>query len=49
MQTHVHGIGCRGVIAGAEMVAAVGARAQTQTQTQAVATPPSDIINPPRQ
>jgi hypothetical protein len=47
MQTHVQGIGCRGVIAGAGMVAAVGARAQTQTQ--AVATPPSEITNPPRQ
>jgi gluconolactonase len=46
MQKHVRGIARRGVIAGAGMVAAFGARAQTNTA--AVATPPSVITNPPR-
>jgi gluconolactonase len=47
MQTHVHRISRRGIIAGAATMTAFGAEAQTPANT--VGTPPSVITNPPRQ
>ena len=47
MQTHVLGLSRRGVIAGAGIVTAFGARAQPRSDS--VGTPPSVITNPPRQ
>jgi gluconolactonase len=47
LQTHVHGVSRRAIIAGATSVTAIGAEAETRSD--AVATPPSVITNPPRQ
>jgi gluconolactonase len=51
MQTHVHGVSRRGIIAGAATMGVYGATygARAQTRSDAVGTPPSVITNPPRQ